>query len=268
MAERRMFAKSVVMSDAFLDMPFSTRCLYFALGMYADDDGFVDSPKSVMRQTDTTQADLTTLIDSGFVIPFETGVIVITHWNVNNNLRKDRHKPTLHATEYDVLSVENGVYIRRKMDCQPNDNQVTTNCQPNDNQVPPFGCIGKGSIGKESKGEYRQGEASAPACTCAPARESFCTTYGIAANAEPPPDMDFDKLSAAYSESKFLQDPNKTHFHSMRWIIKHYNEIIEGKYADFTTIKAKPASQGITNGNQSAGQAADLFTVVSEDDNE
>lgn len=97
------------------------------------------------------------------------------------------------------------------------------------------------------------------------ARESFCATYGIAANAAPPPDMDFDKLSAAYSQSKFLQDPNKPHFHNMRWIVKHYAEIVSGKYADFADKTAKPVAQGITNGNQAKGQAADLFTVISED---
>lgn len=241
MAERRMFAKSVVTSDSFLDMSFSARCLYFALGMYADDDGFVDSPKSVMRQTGATQTDLNDLIDNQFVIPFESGVIVVTHWNVNNNLRKDRHKPTLHAAEHARLRVENGIYIPSKTDCQPNDNQAATNGQPNDNQMSPFGCIGeyregKDSIGKDSIGEYREGKASTPAH--AHTRESFCEAYGIAANAEPPTDMDFDKLTEAYSSSTLLRNPDKPYFHSMKWIIKNYAEIIAGKYRDFEKSKA------------------------------
>lgn len=240
MAERRMFAKSVVTSDTFLDMSFSARCLYFALGMYADDDGFVDSPKSVMRQTGTTQADLTELIDNRFVIPFESGVIVITHWKVNNNLRKDRHKPTLHAEELAHLSIENGVYIPQKSDCQPNDNQATTNGQPNDNQMTPFGCIGEYRQGKGSIGKDSIGKASAPTHAPTHTRESFCEAYGIAADAEPPPDMDFDKLTVAYSGSTLLRNPDKPYFRSMKWIIKNYAEIIAGKYTDFSKNKTTP----------------------------
>ncbi len=240
MAERRMFAKSVVTSDAFLDMSFSARCLYFALGMYADDDGFVDSPKSVMRQTGATQTDLNELINNRFVIPFESGVIVITHWNVNNNLRKDRHKPTLHAAEHALLRIENGIYIPQNMDCQPNDNQATTNGQPNDNQMPPFGCIGEYRQGKDSIGKDSIGKASTPAHAHTHTRESFFEAYGIAADAEPPPDMDFDKLAIAYSSSTLLRNPDKTYFRSMKWIIKNYAEIIAGKYTDFAKNKASP----------------------------
>lgn len=234
MAERRMFAKSVVTSDAFLDMSFSARCLYFALGMYADDDGFVDSPKSVMRQTGASQSDLNELIDNHFVIPFESGVIVIIHWNVNNNLRKDRHKPTLHTVERSLLSVENGVYITKKTDCQPNDNQTATDCQPN-------GCIGEYRQGKDSIGKDSIGKASTHAH--AHARESFCEAYGIAADAEPPPEMDFDKLADAYSRSTLLRnpDPNKPYFRSMKWIIKNYAKITDGvTFIDHAKSKATP----------------------------
>lgn len=240
MAERRMFAKSVVTSDAFLDMSFSARCLYFALGMYADDDGFVDSPKSVMRQSGATQDDINELISNRFVIPFESGVIVITHWNVNNNLRKDRYKPTLHAAEHALLRIENGIYIPQKTDCQPNDNQATTICQPNDNQVSPFGCIGEYRLGKASIGKDSIGKASTPAHAPTHTRESFCEAYGIAADAEPPTDMDFDKLTEAYSSSTLLRNPEKPYFRSMKWIIKNYSDIVAGKYKDFSKSKTAP----------------------------
>ena len=80
MAERRMFAKTIVTSDAFLDMPPTARCLYFTLGMFADDDGFVNNPKSIMRQSGASVDDMNILIAKKFVITFESGVIVIKHW--------------------------------------------------------------------------------------------------------------------------------------------------------------------------------------------
>lgn len=111
MAERRMFAKTIVLSDDFLDMPLSARCLYFTLGMLADDDGFVNSPKSIMRQCGASQDDMRILISKRFVILFESGVIVIKHWRINNYLRNDRHIPTKYTEEMDMLSLnENGSY--------------------------------------------------------------------------------------------------------------------------------------------------------------
>lgn len=111
MAERRMFAKTIVLSDAFLDMPLSARCLYFTLGMLADDDGFVNSPKSIMRQCGASQDDMKILLAKKFLISFETGVIVIKHWKINNYLRNDRYKETKFVEEKKQLAVkENGSY--------------------------------------------------------------------------------------------------------------------------------------------------------------
>jgi len=106
-----MFAKTIVLSDAFLDMPLGARCLYMTMGMLADDDGFVNSPKSIMRQAGVTEDDLKILIAKKFVIPFETGVIVIKHWRINNYLQKDRIQPTKYQEELGKLIVEdNGAY--------------------------------------------------------------------------------------------------------------------------------------------------------------
>ena len=89
MAERRMFAKSIVLSDAFLDMPMSARCLYFTLGMLADDEGCIGAPKSIMRQCGASQDDMNILIAKRYVLTFDSGVIVIKHWRLNNYLQKD-----------------------------------------------------------------------------------------------------------------------------------------------------------------------------------
>ena len=99
MAERRMFSKKITDSDAFLDMPLSSQCLYFHLSMNADDDGFVNSPKSVMRKIGSKEDDLKLLIAKNFVIPFESGIVVIKHWRINNYLRADRYKETEYQEE-------------------------------------------------------------------------------------------------------------------------------------------------------------------------
>lgn len=81
MAERRMFSKSVIDSDMFLDMPISAQALYFHLGMHGDDDGFVSSPKRIARAVGCNDDDLQILASKNFIIPFESGVIVIRDWN-------------------------------------------------------------------------------------------------------------------------------------------------------------------------------------------
>ena len=131
MAERRMFAKSIIGSARFLRMPPSSRLLYYDLGMYADDDGVVEA-FTVMRQTNATEDDLRVLVAKGFVkILNEDLVTLIMDWKVNNFVRTDRYKPSFYK---DLLI---GI---------PNDNQVTTNGIPR--------------IGKDRLGEDRLGEDS------------------------------------------------------------------------------------------------------------
>ena len=111
MAEKRMFAKSIVLSDDFLDMPATARCLYFTLNMLADDDGFVNSPKSIMRQCMATDDDMKILLSKYYLIPFDSGIVVIRHWRINNYLRRDRYIPTKFVNEKNSLIVnEAGAY--------------------------------------------------------------------------------------------------------------------------------------------------------------
>ncbi len=110
MAQRRMFSPDIVGSDAFLDMPTSSQCLYFHLGMYADDDGFVN-PKRIMRMAGVSDDDLKILITKRFVLPFENGVVVIKHWRINNLIRKDWYKETQYLDQKKLLTVkENQAY--------------------------------------------------------------------------------------------------------------------------------------------------------------
>ena len=111
MAQKRMFNNSVVGSDEFLEMPDSSQNLYFHLSMQADDDGFVDNWKSIMRMTGKKEDDLKVLIAKSFVIPFDTGILVIRHWRLNNYIQKDRYKETIHKEEKAMLGIDkNNVY--------------------------------------------------------------------------------------------------------------------------------------------------------------
>lgn len=110
MANKRMFSLDVVGTDRFLDMPISAQCLYFHLGMRADDDGFISSPKQIIKMTTATTGDLKVLVESGYIIPFESGIVVIRHWRQNNYLRRDRYTASKHTEELAQLSLNNGVY--------------------------------------------------------------------------------------------------------------------------------------------------------------
>lgn len=111
MAQKRMFDKTITNSDVFLDLPDSTQVLYFHLSMNADDDGFVNNWKSILRMTGTKEDDLKLLVAKSFIIPFDSGVIVIRHWRINNFLRKDRHIETKFQQELSMLEInENQEY--------------------------------------------------------------------------------------------------------------------------------------------------------------
>ena len=107
MAQKRMFSLSVVDTDNFLEMPISSRLLYYELGMRADDDGFVDSWKKIMMFAGLKEDDMKILITKQFVIPFKSGVVVIRHWKMNNYLQKDRIKPTIYQKEFKELRIDN-----------------------------------------------------------------------------------------------------------------------------------------------------------------
>lgn len=151
MAERRMFAKTIIDSDAFLDMPLSTQALYFHLSMRADDDGFINNPKKVQRMVGCSDDDLKILCTKRFIIPFESGIVVIKHWKIHNYIRGDRKKPTVYPEEMAQLTEKsNGAYAlltdgnTLTDGCLSSDRQVTDNCQHR---------LGKDSIGEFSIGE-------------------------------------------------------------------------------------------------------------------
>lgn len=118
MAQRRMFTLTVVDSDSFLDLPLSAQALYFHLSMRGDDDGFVNNPKKIQRSIGCNDNDFQCLIDNDFIIPFNSGIIVIKHWKMHNYIQKDRYKGTVYSTEKSLLTVnENNIYNLMDTEC-------------------------------------------------------------------------------------------------------------------------------------------------------
>lgn len=150
MAERRMFAKTIIDSDAFLDMPMSTQALYFHLNMRADDDGFINNPRKIQRMIGASEDDLKLLIAKRFVLAFENGVIVIKHWKIHNYIRKDRYHPTLYQEEKQSIDVkDDGSYTDHL-------NLLPTNGQPDDNQRLTEVRLGKDRLGKDRLGNKKR----------------------------------------------------------------------------------------------------------------
>jgi hypothetical protein len=118
MADKRMFSKTIIDSDAFLDMPQTTQLLYFHLSMRADDDGFINNPKSIMRNVKCSEDDLKILAGKKFIIPFESGVVVIKHWKIHNYIAKDRYTETKYKEEKASLGLdENKAYTTSYTEC-------------------------------------------------------------------------------------------------------------------------------------------------------
>lgn len=146
MAERRMFAKTIIDSDAFLDMPQSSQLLYFHLSMRADDDGFINNPKSITRNVKCNEDDLRILIAKKFLIPFESGVVVIKHWRIHNYIRNDRYKETKYKEEKASLSYdENNAYTTNLLPVYQTDTDGIQLVSKMDTQD----RIGKDRIGKD-----------------------------------------------------------------------------------------------------------------------
>ena len=144
MAERRMFAKTIIDSDAFLDMSLSTQALYFHLSMRADDEGFVNNPKKIQRMIGCGDDEMKMLIAKKFIIPFESGVCVIKHWRIHNYIQKDRFKETVYQEEKQHLELKENkayTYIENPMD---------TICIQDVSKMDSQYSIGKDSIGKDS----------------------------------------------------------------------------------------------------------------------
>lgn len=138
MPNRRMFSLSVIDSDIFMEMPMTAQALYFHLGMRADDDGFVSSPKRILKMTGCAEDDMRVLIGRGYVTPFESGVIVLNHWNIHNHVPKDRYHETIHQDEMKLIRLD--------------DTRVYTPCIQTVSKMDTEVRLGKSRLGK-SRGD-------------------------------------------------------------------------------------------------------------------
>lgn len=170
MAERRMLTKKIVNSDAFREMPLSTQALYFHLVMNADDEGFLNNAKSIQRSIMASEDDLKLLMAKGFVIPFDSGVIVIKHWQMHNKIQPSRLVQTSYTDERRLLEVkENGSYTMLT-NCRQNVDEMSTNRR----RIVAEDRIGEDRLGEVSVVECSEDDNTAPQHTY----ESLCNTYG------------------------------------------------------------------------------------------
>lgn len=133
MAQKRMFSLHVTDTDKFMEMPASSQALYFHLGMHGDDDGFVSSPRKIARAAGCNEDDMRLLAAKGYIIPFESGVIVITDWHINNTLQNDRYHETVCLDEKSTLTTDAaGRYIVGTK-LEPGWNQIGSNLESEPN---------------------------------------------------------------------------------------------------------------------------------------
>ena len=159
MADRRMFSKEIIDSDAFLDMPLSTQALYFHLCMRADDDGFVNNPKKIQRMIGCSDDDGKVLIGKRFIIPFETGVVVIKHWRIHNYIQKDRYHATKYEDEMALLTIkQNGAYTVLP-DETDHVYKMDTDCIQDVSKMDTEVSIGKVSLDKDRLDKVSKGES-------------------------------------------------------------------------------------------------------------
>ena len=152
MAERRMFSKTIVDSDTFLELPLSAQCLYFHLNMRADDDGFVNSPRIIQRMIGASDADRALLADKRLLLTFDSGVIAITHWRIHNYIRRDTYRGTLYTEEKAALVLgDDGAYSERV-------NAPSQGAQKAVDAPSTQDRLGKDRIGQDRIGQDRIGQ--------------------------------------------------------------------------------------------------------------
>lgn len=251
MAERRMFAKTIIDSDAFLDMPITARLLYYDLAMRADDDGFVNSPKKIMRMIGASQDDITVLALKKFIIPFDNGIVVIKHWRIHNYIRKDTYTETRYAEQKNLLALDENKAYTLTVNA-PSTERLRAVDEPS-TQV----RIGKDRLGKDSIEEESEETAGEPPAL-SPARIDYqaikelynaccpslakCTALSDARKktikarlSSGYTEDDFKTLFTKAEASSFLKGKNNRNWKAnFDWLIKDANfaKVLDGNYDD------------------------------------
>lgn len=247
MAAKRMFSIDVIDTDKFLDMPVSTQALYFHFGMRADDDGFVSSPKKIVKIANCTNDDLRILISKGYVIPFDSGVVVITDWRANNLIKNDRYKPTRYQEEFKQLEMKDGSYVVNQ-NILPYGTEVETSWNQNGNQMEPQVRLGKDRIDKDSiykKDMYPETEVSEPPTP----KKKTKTTRFI------PPTV--EEVRRYCQENNYSVDAERfVDFYECKGWMVGKNKMKNWKAAVRTWVRQN--GKGAGNGNDYAGPSASV----------
>lgn len=194
MAERRMFAKTIIDSDLFLDMPMSTQLLYFHLAMRADDDGFINNPKKIQRMVGCSDDDIRILISKQLIIPFDNGIVVIKHWRIHNYIRKDTYNETRYTEQKKSLVIdENKVYQLNEMstECIPFVDEPSTERGRNVDDPSTQVRLGKVRLGK-----VRDNMSDKSDCTPPKSKKKIYGEYGKVKFT----DEEYQRLCEDYSE--------------------------------------------------------------------
>lgn len=243
MAERRMFAKTIIDSDAFLDMPLSTQALYFHLSMRADDDGFINNPKKIQRMIGANDNDLDLLLVKNFIIKFEDGICVIKHWRIHNYIQNDRYKETVYIEDKNMLNVDkNKAYTLKDTGKKLEGNTIIEVLEP-----PKDECIhdvsnletqvrlGKDSIelGKDSIDKIKETWNSLNLSSIISIKNQ--RLKHTKARIKEVGEEEFIKAIESIKQSSFLQGKNDRKWTiSYDWFINPNNfvKVLEGRYID------------------------------------
>ena len=239
MAEKRMFAKSIIDTDAFLSMPLSAQALYFHLCMRADDDGFVSNPRKIQRMISCADDDLKLLIAKRYILVFDSGVIVIKHWRIHNYIRKDTYHETLYLEEKSSLFEKpDGAYTDHPLidPSRARDELVT---DPSTQYRLDKIRLDKGSKDNTSVSpatDYEQIRqsfiANCPSLPCPNATAKWTAGRKKAIRDKKITDDEFSEVFKRVERSDFLTG-RKTGWHcSLDWILKpaNWQKINEGNY--------------------------------------
>jgi hypothetical protein len=253
-AEKRMFSKQIIDSDAFLEMPLSAQALYFHLSMRADDDGFVDNPRKIQRMVNASGDDLKLLTAKRYILTFDSGVIVIKHWRIHNTLRADRYKETVYLEEKSMLEVkENKAYTEK--------NKLIEYGIPNGNQMEPQYRLDKIRLDKDREDIVDVPTERTPILyqEIADMFNNICVSYpkltklsdarkkAVKARLNTYTIEDFKKLFTIAEESDFLKGKNERNWSAtFDWLIKDSNmaKVLDGNYKNPSN---KPKQQTKSN---------------------
>lgn len=243
MANRRMFSLDVVNTDNFLDMPASAQCLYFHLGMRADDDGFIASPKQIMRMTNACQDDMKVLISKGFVILFDSGIVVIRHWKQHNYIQSDRYRKTKYAKEASHLMLKENVYFMDTEQVQTVP-EVETQYRLSKDIVRVRDRVRDKIDYQLIADMYNDTCVSFPRLT----KLSENRKKAIQARLKTYTEDDFKKLFEMAENSSFLKGQNSRNWSAtFDWLIKDANmaKVLDGNYSDVREIPTQKEYHGV-----------------------